>query len=601
MNSLVVILMGQNLFSGPWLEESRLHIFLVLMLVVLVILAQLISFIRTWHKINRFRNIFADLPGLKMEQLIIPEEVLKNTSPSDIIAQARQYKELTRRETDKLFIDNANEEGAEEYVRRGQSIWLAPSKTEKYTRAGWLPAWNKQAISSQKWVEIPFLENLRGYHPVLTQIVHNINTYLIRNAGSVSDFHLMKDIVDRNCDNVDEEINTALPAPLYLGLMGTMFGIILSVGVMTITGDLAALFNTEPGAQVSYNAITVLLGGVGLAMISSLTGLAMTMGNSILNYKGAKSKVERLKNDFFTFIQTELLPVLSQNAASSLRKLEGNLNTFNQHFDQNNRRFNETLMGIHTTFESHAQMIEELREIDLKTLTQFNAKVLRELKENTEQFAKFNIYLDLVNSLIENADKLNMKLNQQIDRTRSIEEVARHIQQNTEENKEIIDFMGRHFLDLRERTALFNSSITQVDEALKKSVEELRLNVGNVLGELHDFTANRVSEIRDIQLEQVSAVSRNQNLFDHLQHLRSIDDGMKELSRILKNQGVQLERMNQQLTVFQPQQGLSGSANQNVYDTMENYARKVFFVGGSIIIVVYGFKELVMFIVRTFL
>lgn len=601
MNSLLGITAWPGLFSGPWLEESKLHIILVLVLVALVILAQLISFIRTWRKINRFRNIFTDLPGLKMEQLAIPEETLKSTSPSDIILQARKYKELSRREIDKLFIENANEEGAEEYVRRGQSVWLQPSHTEKYSRVGWLPAWNKQAISSLEWVEIPFLENQRGSHPVLTQVVHNINTYLIRNAGSVSDFHLMKDIVDRNCDNVDEEINTALPAPLYLGLMGTMFGIILSVGVMTITGDLAALFNTDPGVQVSYNAITVLLGGVGLAMISSLTGLAMTMGNSILNYKGAKSKVERLKNDFFTFIQTELLPVLSQNAASSLRKLEGNLNTFNQHFDQNNRRFNETLMGIHTTFESHAQMIEELKEIDLKTLTRFNANVLRELKENTEQFAKFNIYLDLVNSLIENAEKLNRKLNQQIDRTRSIEEVARHIQANTEENKEIIDFMGRHFLDLRERTALFNSSITQVDEALKKSVEELRLNVGNMLGELHDFTANRVSEIRDIQMDQVSAVSRNQNLFDHLQHLRSIDEGMKELARILKTQGSQLERMNQQISILQPHQSLSGQENPNVYDTLENYGRKVFFIGGSVIIIIYGFKELVMFIVRTFL
>ena len=60
----------------------------------------------------------------------------------------------------------------------------------------------------------------------LKDILNSVNGYLLRNKGAVSDFNLVKDIVDRNIDKVDDEISNHLPTPLYLGLMGTMLGIV---------------------------------------------------------------------------------------------------------------------------------------------------------------------------------------------------------------------------------------------------------------------------------------------------------------------------------------------------------------------------------------
>ena len=62
---------------------------------------------------------------------------------------------------------------------------------------------------------------------ILEVIISSLNKYLINNKGAVSDFHLMKDIVDRNCDAKEEEIHTQIPVPLYLGLTGTMLGILI--------------------------------------------------------------------------------------------------------------------------------------------------------------------------------------------------------------------------------------------------------------------------------------------------------------------------------------------------------------------------------------
>ncbi len=56
-----------------------------------------------------------------------------------------------------------------------------------------------------------------------------MNIYLIRNRGSISDFNLINDIVELHTDSLVKDINIALPLPLYLGLMGTMLGIIIGL------------------------------------------------------------------------------------------------------------------------------------------------------------------------------------------------------------------------------------------------------------------------------------------------------------------------------------------------------------------------------------
>src|ERR1035437_1994546 len=65
---------------------------------------------------------------------------------------------------------------------------------------------------------------------VLVIVIDSINNYLHNNKGAVSDFHLIKDIVDRNSDAIEDEIDSQIPIPLYLGLVGTMAGILVGVG-----------------------------------------------------------------------------------------------------------------------------------------------------------------------------------------------------------------------------------------------------------------------------------------------------------------------------------------------------------------------------------
>ena len=87
-------------------------------------------------------------------------------------------------------------------------------------------------------------------HPLLLRIINAINAYLLKNKGATGDFLLIKDIVERYCDTKREEIETQLPMPLYLGLMGTMLGIIIGIGYIAIVSGFSAFIDNPSGQSV---------------------------------------------------------------------------------------------------------------------------------------------------------------------------------------------------------------------------------------------------------------------------------------------------------------------------------------------------------------
>ena len=68
----------------------------------------------------------------------------------------------------------------------------------------------------------------------LQEIVGALNAYLEKNKGAASDFNLMRDVVERYTSAEEEQITILQPIPLYLGLMGTMFGIIFGIGALSL-------------------------------------------------------------------------------------------------------------------------------------------------------------------------------------------------------------------------------------------------------------------------------------------------------------------------------------------------------------------------------
>ena len=390
-----------------------------------------------------------------------------------------------------------------------------------------------------KYIEVTLIQSDEVTNKVLKKILDSVNTYLIRNKGAVSDFNLIKDIVDRNCDAVDEEINTQLPIPLYLGLMGTMLGIVGGLGYMVIAGfdsffDVAK--QTE-GKAAQVNGIEILLGGVGIAMISSFIGLLLTTVNSGFFYKGAKSEVEGLKNDFFTFIQTQLLPLLSQNVTSSIYSLQTNLLKFNDKFESNIYNFNELLGKILISFDSQVNLMHELKEVDVAQLARLNITVLSELRTSTKEFEKFNIYLHQVNAFVDNAVKLNAQIGYQLERTQDIGRVAASIGSNVDLNRNLIEVLQSDLMEIDARKKVVSDAVISVDDTLQKGLDELK-----------DHTLAKLNAIRDITIKEEDLLEKllkeDRGNLDELKKLAALKSGIEHIESSSRDQNAKLDKLN---------------------------------------------------------
>lgn len=377
------------------------------------------------------------------------------------------------------------------------------------------------------------------HNEVFGNIIESVNTYLIRNKGAVSDFNLIKDIVDRNCDAVDEEINTLLSIPLYLGLMGTMAGIIIGL-----------FFMPNVGAENFEDAIDLLLGGVKIGMIASFVGLLMTVVLSGWYYKGAKTEVLRSKNEFYSWIQTRLLPILSQNTTSSIYSLQANLLKFNETFSSNVGNFNGVLDKVLHSFDSQVSLMNDLKEVDVAQLAKINVTVLKELRTSTKEFEKFNVYLHQVNSFVDNAQKLNYQISNQLDRTQSIETVAASIGTNIEANKELIGVLQSELREVSNRKQYVADAVVDVDQSITKSLDDLKRHIDEQINAIKNITIKEESFLEQLlgedrgnlgELKKLSHLDETMSKIEkgtkeQNKKLSSLTDGILQLTEVLKNQ-----------------------------------------------------------------
>ena len=338
-------------------------------------------------------------------------------------------------------------------------------------------------------------------HPLLQEIIQSINTYLLRNRGAVSDFLLVKDIVERNCDAKHEEFSVQIPMPLYLGLMGTMLGIIFGIGYISIMGGGFSAFINDPG-----NSIGTLMGGVAIAMIASLIGILFTTRNSWAA-KNAAATVEDGKNRFYTWIQTRLLPTVG-GTGNTLATLQQNLLRFNRSFATNTTKLDHALQKMGDSYESQMELLRTIENLDIQKIATANVSVLRELQASVPQLERFNQYLRLVDTFIASANQLNTNINEHLNRTHLIEEMGTFFKEEV------------HAID--QRKAAISKAIGEVDNYLQDTFKSL--------GEHAETSLQKVNE----------ALIRKQNDFNN-----AIDEQRDILQRKLQESGNLFEELKQ--------------------------------------------------------
>lgn len=350
---------------------------------------------------------------------------------------------------------------------------------------------------------------------IFTAIVDSINKYLRNNQGSVIDFGLLKDAVDRHCDSVENDISSQTPVPLYLGLAGTMLGAILGLFGLIHSDALNILTDTDASMEGMKTGVNSLLDGVAYAMIASVVGIILTTISTFF-FRFFKLTEESGKNSFLAWMQSKLLPELPTDTAQALNKMVKNLNKFNETFANNTTNLGRALREVNESYATQAEVIKAVHDMDVMSMARANVNVLRELQQCTGKLELFNQYLDDIKGYTDAIHRFETMFNSEAERVHVLEEIRNYFFSHKAEIAhnvgEADDTIKTALRTINEHAALGVNDMKQrfVDmcEAFKEIIRKEKETFEKFAGELKQTFSEQLSSMPQIEkkLGEISAV-----------------------------------------------------------------------------------------------
>lgn len=380
---------------------------------------------------------------------------------------------------------------------------------------------------------------------VFKLIKDNINDYLGNSQGSVIDYNILKDAVDRNCETIEDEINAQMPVPLYCGLAGTMAGVIVGLFSLLSEDSISNLMTSGSksveSATLAMNGaasgINDLLAGVALAMVASILGIVLTTVNSVL-FKRFKRQEEEGKNKFLSWVQSILLPELPNDISDSFSMFVDNLNRFNDTFRENTRGLGHTLEQINGAYSTQADIIKTIQQMNVTRMATANVKVLNALSDCTDKLEQFNVYLNSIQGYTNEIEAFRQQLSSEAnmvyllmemkDTLASIKNFFRtelgEIDQRKQAIRNSVDNVDTYVNEALEK--LKSSSVTSVDD-LKKAIDDQSEGLKTFLDQEKQMLQDMSQEVRNEFDRQISQIP---NLAKRLEDITKVPSQLESLS-----------------------------------------------------------------------
>lgn len=371
---------------------------------------------------------------------------------------------------------------------------------------------------------------------VFKLIKDNINDYLGNSQGSVIDYNILKDAVDRNCETIEDEINAQMPVPLYCGLAGTMAGVIVGLFSLLSEDSISNLMTSGSksveSATLAMNGaasgINDLLAGVALAMVASILGIVLTTVNSVL-FKQFKRQEEEGKNKFLSWVQSILLPELPNDISDSFSMFVDNLNRFNDTFRENTRGLGHTLEQINGAYSTQADIIKTIQQMNVTRMATANVKVLNALSDCTDKLEQFNFYLNSIQGYTNEIEAFRQQLSSEANMVYLLGEMRATL-------SSIKNFFRTELGEIDQRKQAIGKSVDNVDEYVKRALERLKTSSSTSVDELKkaiDDHAQGLQTFLDQEKQMLQDMSQEvRNEFDR--QISQIPNLAKRLEDITK-------------------------------------------------------------------
>ena len=338
------------------------------------------------------------------------------------------------------------------------------------------------------------------------ELIKEINLYVIKTKGT-TDFSVIQNKVERKLNMRYDQSMTHLSFPTYLGLMGTFLGVFLGITMFILGFDGAG--------NISDDSIKNLLSGVLVSMLTSLVGLVLT---TINNAKAgdARAKIEEDKNDFFDYVQTELMPTLNVSLVVAIGKLHNTVDCFEPAFNKVIDKFQRTFDACTTAFGNNF-------ENNVKAVT------------------------SAVNAMGENMDKINenIQYQKQLIHTMKSDEVAKGMERfiTASNNFVSITHSLNKFEEARRMMLAAAQESINIQNAYADSLKiprEVAVRINQILDRVKEFEnsinvlGSQLSRreilgndvVNKLQ-EQISAIGKKQQIADR--YIENVDQNLESL------------------------------------------------------------------------
>lgn len=383
----------------------------------------------------------------------------------------------------------------------------------------------------------------------LMNLIDDINAYIKKSKGTVA-FSIIQNKTERRISMLYEIATSKLSFPTHIGLMGTFAGVFIGL-IMFLIGTMAV-------GGITDSSIQSLITGVLVSMATSCCGIWLLILSHRLASE-ATNQIDHDKNDFYEWVQNELMPTVDVSMVEAIGKLHETIDKFEPTFSgvisQFKGAFKDVTNAFGTEFRKSVQVVASAVNTMGNNMDKVNKNI--DLQSNLLDTLKSNQLVRGMDSFVEASKRFTDITGSldQFERARRIMLVAAqetiNIQKNFNESLQIPKQVAAEINIILNRITKFEESINglgvnvaQTQMVGNQVVEQIKENINAIkakqtVAEKYADTANKRLEVYfDEQKKEVSRIMQKYN--------EALESYLNDYETMLKERKTELESRNRE-------------------------------------------------------